>query len=174
MRSIFKIIFIVCFCISFYSCTHNRDKISFNAPVRVLEDSIKVMNSILSPYSEFNYYLDDRNVLYMATQKVGKIDSSFLAQTNSTTSKYTANDKRFFSIISFLKANEINSCYRERQLGVIVYDFKATKDDDFTDIRLVIIDDNQIDTKSVWFKKLYNILDKKEDLLLIAPIDYRK
>jgi hypothetical protein len=169
-----KLIIIVLFLSITCQCTNDRNKISFNVPIVAMEDSIKVMNSILSSYSEFNYYLDDANVLYLGTNKVAKIDSNFLGQANSLHSKYTGNDKRFFSIILFLKANSINSCYRDKQLGVIVYDFKPTKDDRFEDIRLVIINDNQIDTKSMWFKKLYNILDDKEDLLLISPIDYRK
>ena len=139
-----------------------------------MEDSLKVMNSLLSSYSDFNYQIDESNVLLIGTNKVGKIDSSFLSQIKLNPLKYSNSDRRIFSIILFLKSNEINSCFRYLDLGVIVYDYKPTKEDLFEDIRYIIFNDGHIDTNSNRFKNSHKILDTKDKLLLIAPIDKRK
>lgn len=174
MRYLLQLLFLLCICVAGCGNTNKRDTISFKVPLSVMADSIKMMNSLLSTYNEVNYYIDDANVLLIGTKEIGKIDSSFLAHLKLDTSNYTKTDLRIFSIILFLKSNEINSCFRHRDLGVIVYDYRPTKDDRFEDVRYVVLDDGQLDINSSRFKNSQHILDKKDNLLLIAPIDKRK
>ena len=170
MGYFFQII-ILCICITGCSNTSKRDKISFKVPLSEIEDSIKVMNSLLNSNREVNYYIDDANILIIGTTEVGKIDSLFLAQLRLNPSNYTNTDIRIFSIILFLKSNEINSCFRHRELGVIVYDYQPTKEDRFEDIRYIVLNDGKLDINSSRFKNSQYIVDEKGNLLLIAPID---
>ncbi len=174
MGGFFKIIFILH--LFFVSCsnTNNRNTITFKVPIAVMGDSIKVMNSLVNPYAEFNYYIDDVNVLYLSNHMIGKIDSSFLAQIKLKPSNYSKNDVRIFSLILFLKNNEINSCFKLTELGVLVYDYKPTKEDRFEDIRYILLENDHIDINSMRFRNSYITLDKKNGLILIAPIDKRK
>lgn len=169
MRYLFQLLFVLCICIT--GCSNERDTISFKVSLSTIADSIKVMNSLLSPYNEVNYYIDDANMLLIGTKEVGKVDSVFLSKLKLNPLNYTNTDIRFFSIILFLKYNEINSCFRHRDLGVIVYDYKPTKDDRFEDVRYIVLDDGQLDTNSSRFKNSQYVLDRKDNLLLIAPVE---
>jgi hypothetical protein len=164
---------IIVLSILFVCCkyTNTRDTISFKDRLSDIEDSIKVMNNLLNPYQEVNYYIDDENILSFGTKEVGKIDSSSLDHLKKDPSKYTNKDIRIFAIILFLKRNDINSCFRHRTLDKIVYDYKPTKDDRFEDVRYIIFDDGQIDSNG--FRNSHKILDKKNNLILIAPIERR-
>lgn len=173
MRYFFQII-TVFICIVGCSDINKRDKISFKAPLSEIEDSIKVMNTLLNSYREVSYYIDDANILLIGTNEVGKIDSSFLAQIRLNPSNYTNMDVRIFTIILFLKNNEINSCFKHRELGVIVYDYKPTKEDSFEDVRYIVLNDGRLDINSSVFKNSQYILDKKGKLFLIAPIDRKR
>lgn len=167
----FKYLIIV-LSILFVCCkfTNTRDTIGFKDPLSDIEDSIKVMNNLLSPYQEVNYYIDDGNILSFGTKEIGKIDTSSLEQFKKDSLKYTNTDIRIFAIILFLKGNDINSCFRHRTLDKIVYDYKPTDDwDEFEDIRYIILDDGQIDSNG--FRNSHKILDKKNKLILIAPIE---
>jgi len=170
MRYLFQILivlFIIAGCIN----KNERNTISFSASLSTIADSIKVMNTFLSSYNEVNYYIDDANTLLIGTKKIGKIDSIFLSKLKLNRQNYTNTDIQFFAIILFLKNNDINSCFKHRTLGVIVYDYKPTKDDRFEDVRYIVLDDEQFDTNSIGFKKFYYVLDRKDDLVLIAPIE---
>jgi hypothetical protein len=171
MRYLFQLLFVLCICITGCSNTNERDTISFKVPLSTIADSIKVMNSLLSSYNEVNYYIDDANVLLIGTKEVGKVDSVFLSKLKLNPLNYTNTDIRIFSIILFLKYNEINSCFRRRDLGVIVYDYKPTKDDKFEDVRYIVLDDGLLDANSSRFKNSQYVLDRKDNLLLIAPVE---
>jgi len=172
MRYFVQIILAIFICaVAGCSKTKERDIISFKVPLKEMEDTIEVMNFLLSSYNEVNYYIDEADVLQIGTNEVGKIDSLFLAKTKLNPSKYSNTDLRIFSIILFLKYNEINSCFRHRDLGVIVYDYKPTKDDRFEDVRYIVLDDGQLDTNSSRFKNSQYVLDRKDNLLLIAPVE---
>jgi hypothetical protein len=174
IRYFVQIILAIVFCtLAGCSNTKERDTISFKVSLKAMEDTLKVMNFLLSSYNEVNYYFDEANVLLIGTNEVGKIDSLFLAQIKLKPSKYSNTDLRIFSIILFLKSNEINSCFRHRNLGVIVYNYKPTKDDKFEDVRYIILNDGQLDTNSNMFRNSQYIIDKKDNLILIAPIDKR-
>lgn len=166
--------FIISSCILFVSCsqTNTRDTIIFKTQSSEIEDSIRVMNILLSSYQEVNYYMDDANNLFIGTKEVGKINSSTLDQFKKS-SKYTKTDIRIFALILFFKNNDINSCFRHRDLDIIVFDYKPTRDDRFEDVRYIIFDDGQIDINSNRFRNSQKILDKKNKLILIAPIDKR-
>lgn len=167
----YLLLFVLCICISGCSNTNERNTISFKVSLSTIADSIKVMNSLLSAYNEVNYYIDDANMLLIGTKEIGKVDSVFLSTLKLNPLNYSNTDIRIFSIILFLKNNEINSCFRHRDLGVIVYDYKPTKDDRFEDVRYIVIDDGQLDTNSSRFKNSQYVLDRKDNLLLIAPVE---
>src|SRR5690606_19729709 len=112
--------------------------------------------------------------LLIGTKEVGVVDSVFLSKLKLNPLNYSNTDIRFFSIILFLKYNEINSCFRHRDLGVIVYDYKPTKDDRFEDVRYIVLDDGQLDPSSSRFKNSQYVLDRKDNLLLIAPVCRKK
>lgn len=172
MRHLFQLLLALCICVAGCRNINERDTILFKASLSEVTDSIKVMNSLLSSYKEFNYYVDDANKLLIGTKEVGKIDSVFLSKLKLKQSNYTNTDIRIFAIILFLKSNEIKSCYRDRDLGVIVYDYKPTDDwDEFEDIRYIVLDDGQLDINSSQFKNSYKVLDKDNNLLLIAPVE---
>lgn len=174
MKYLFKTILILCICTVGCNNINNRDKISFKVPSSEIKDSLKVINSLLSSYSEINYYIDDANILTIGTNKIGKIDSLFLSQLKSSPSNFKNTDSRILSIILFLKNNGINSCFRHRDLGIIVYDYKPTKEDRFEDVRYIVLNDSQLDINSIRLKNSQFILDKKDSLLLIKPIDKSK
>jgi hypothetical protein len=171
MRYLFQLLFVLCICVIACSDLKERDTISFKVPISTIADSIIVMNSLLNSYNEVNYYIDDDNMLLIGTKEVGRVDSVFLSKLKLNPLNYTNTDIRFFSIILYLKNNEINSCFRHRDLGVIVYDYKPTKDDKFEDVRYIILDDGQLDTNSSKFKNSQYVLDRKNNLILIAPFE---
>jgi len=172
MRYLFQLIFVLCVCITGCSNTNERDTISFKVSLSTIADSIKVMNSLLSSYNEVSYYIDDANMLLIGTKEVGKVDSVFLSKLKLNPLNYTNTDIRIFSILLFLKHNEISSCYRDRDLGVIVYDYKSIEDwDEFDDIRNIVLDDGQINMNSSRFKNSQKVLDRKDNLILIAPVE---
>ena len=174
MRRLFKSLFILCFFITGCSNINERNTLSFKVSSSTIADSIKEMNSLLSSYNEVNYYIDDANVLFIGTKEVGKVDSAFISNLKSNPLNFTNTDIRIFSIIQFLKYNEINSCFRHRDLGVIVYDYKPPKDDSFEDVRYIVLDDGQLDTNSSRFSNSQYILDRKDSLLLIAPLEKKR
>jgi hypothetical protein len=171
MRYLFQLLFVLSIYFTGCSDINEKDTISFKVSLSTIADSIKMMNSLLSSYKEVNYYIDDANILIIGTKEVGRVDSEFLSKLKLNPLNYTDTDIRFFSIILFLKENEINSCFRHRDLGVIVYNYKPTKDDEFEDVRYIVLDDGQLDTNSIRFRNSQHVLDRKDKLLLIAPIE---
>ncbi|MFZ7131342.1 MAG: hypothetical protein ACOWWR_03185 [Eubacteriales bacterium] len=148
--------------------SNKRNVISFKVPAEQIADTIKVMNSIIGDLAEVNYYIDGNNILLFGTEEVGKLDSTFIIKAKKDTSKYSQTDIRLFNIILFLKQNEINSCFRHRDFGAIVYDYRPTKDDRFDDVRYIILQ-GDVDINSARFLNSQVVLDKKSNLFLIAP-----
>lgn len=171
MKYLLQLLLALCIYLTGCNDANEKNTISFKVSNSLIADSIKVMNSLLSSYNEVNYYIDDANILIIGTKEVGRVDSEFVSKLRLNPLNYTNTDIRFFSIILFLKENEINSCFRHRDLGVIVYDYKPTKDDEFEDVRYIILDDGQLDTNSYGFKNSQHVLDRKDNLILIAPIE---
>jgi hypothetical protein len=166
MKYFFQAILFFCICIIGCRNVSDRDKIVFKVPLSEIEDSIRVMNSLLNSYNEVNYYIDDENNLFVGTNGIGKIDSIILHQIKSNPLNFTNTDIRIFSIILFLKNNRINSCFRHRDIKAIVYDYNPTKKDRFEDVRYIVLNENQLYINSNEF----HILDKKDNLLLITPV----
>lgn len=172
MWKFFRILFSFGLLIASCSSPQSRDKISFKVPLVEIRDSLKMLDSLLRSYKDFYYDIDNPNILYIGTNKIGKIDSSFLSHVKTNPLIYSNNDLRIFSLILFLNTNEIKSCFKLTELGILVHDYKSTKEDNFKDIRYIVLED-KVDVNSWIFKHSYTTLDQKDGLVLIAPIDKR-
>jgi len=169
----YLIVIILASVVLFSNCepSKERNKISFKSPINQISDTITFLNGYLSNYGEVNYYLDEYNLLRIDNNEIGILDTAFLNLKNLEVKGFTKTDQQIFQTILLLNRNGINSCFRHRNLGFIVYDYKPTIENEFTDIRYIVCSKSSLEEFSDRIEGYAYVLDYQEDLYLIGLID---
>lgn len=176
-----KIAFFVCCLLAFWisSCSQVpdplRNKIEFNAETYQVADSLLRMEELLrklSPSQVLSSSTDIDGYLFVNGKKMGLLEFA-------TKDSLTRNDpvfknlleedySEFISLSIFLLKNNIGYSMRDNLSGVFVHGYRETSENSYNDVREIIVN---VDVTSVNFLKRYQILDQKENLVLVAPID---
>lgn len=146
-----------------------RDSITFKAPVKEVEDSIRTMNNLMKKLpidaEMINYFFDDENNLYVNNIKIGKVNS-FNSDTVATFKNMTTEEKKsFLTIAFFLKENEILGNHFDGLFNTWRYGYKPTADNSFRMYRDIFL--KEPDTPLDDIKQAHVFLDQKGDLILI-------
>ena len=151
-----------------------RNKITFKDSVGNVQDSIAalypLMKKLASASSRMNFFTDD-DYFYINSQKVAKqsllSEPKKLAKTPFFATLSLSEVKKFASLQAYVRSNNI------RSFGIASGDrylFHYLDANHYDDSRHIMLVTGSEDTTNSIFER-YQILDRKEDLILIAPVD---
>ncbi len=148
-----------------------RDSISFKAPVKAVEDSIRRMNTLMDKLKPIegemiNYFFDNEGYFYLNSQKIGKIKDINI-DTVGIVKNFTPEEKKeFVSLIIFLNNNYISSAFKDRPCKCYLYDYKAVDDKSFNMKRNIYLSEKGKSYETLFAER--ETLDKKGNLILIG------
>jgi hypothetical protein len=156
-----------------------RQKIEFNQPVSTVADSIR---AIYVSIDSLPFKLKTNEYYYVIRNDDVNIDQKYICKTNDLfnldykkisvfNNSNQANYKHFVNLMLFLKSNYINAVYLDHVTGVKMCDyrqlFRPSIVGSWTDERQLAFMEDISDT--IALQKEYNILDRKDKLILLAP-----
>jgi len=152
-----------------------RNKIVLNDEINEVSDLISNLESLLRKLSEnqvVSSSVDNEGYLYVNSKKLGLIKGALLdsaIRNDSIFSAFTKNDyDRFITITIYLLKNHIGYSMRDNASGLFVHGYRETEENSYSDVRNIMVN---VDTTSAKFHKIYQILDRKENMVLVAPAD---
>lgn len=182
MRKVFLLIviclstFLSCFSIS---CRNkpNRNVIQFEDSTEKVENAIQELNRLMDSLitdKVTNYYFDVEGYLYINSTKlflpiegidIDKIDSVMMF------SKLKPNEiSDFITNVLFLKKNFISGAHKDLFYGVYMYNYKATDDAGYDELRNIILVDKTSFKLPVSEQEKMKLLDQKGNLCLVSFI----
>lgn len=164
-------ILLTCFLLLILCCNEKRNKISFRDDFEQVQETIKVISKLIKPFGEISYNFFDDRVLMKDSIKIGEINPNLIMHIRAS-KIYPDSEIRIFSALLFLKNNGIVSCFKYREFGNIFFSYRRPSDLNFDDMRWIILADDKIDTLRS-FKRNFNEMDRKDNLILLSPIDRR-
>lgn len=146
-----------------------RNHISFKAPVKSIEDSIRQMNNLMKKLPRdaemINYFFDNKNSLYVNNIELGKAES-FNPDTVAVFKSMTGTEKEsFLTIALFLKENEISGNHFDALFNSWRYSYKLTADNSFRLYRDIFLKEPNTPMNDI--QQAHIILDEKENLILL-------
>lgn len=152
-----------------------RNKIVLIDEINQVSDSILNIQLLLDKLPKdpiIGSFIDREGHLYVNTKKVGLLKEALndpSIRSDSVFENFSNDDfTRFISITVFLLQNHIYGSRKDNLSGMFVHEYRRTEENVYTDIRDIMVN---IDTTSSRFMNQYQILDKKENLVLVAPLD---
>lgn len=149
----------------------DRDNISFKSNFKAVEDSIKRMNSLMDKTQPIdggmvNYYFDDKKVLYVNSQPLGKI--GHINTDNNGVFKTFSNEEinDLIALTTFLNDNHISSSYKDKPCKCYLYDYRAVIDKSFFMERFIYLEEMEKNYETLFADS--KVLDKKGNLTLIG------
>lgn len=157
-----------------------RQKIQFSDSVRSVQDSMRTLQQICQsvesgePGSIMNcVVLQSDRILHFKGEAIGKLDS--VSVSNEAFKDMRKEDaSKLLSLVKFLNRNFISGLYHDRSLGAGYWLYSYRKDvhrSGITGIRSLYVLNESKDTLNPAFKYYFTILDRKENLLLLAHND---
>lgn len=164
------------------SCTGQdnveRNKIVFNDPIPVVEDSIKAIQKLLEKLPEAkvtNYYITNSGKLAVNSEIIGEFKELKTNQQLDTVKVFQNFTKKeiqeLLNLVSFLKKNFIESTYKDIRMNEYIFSYRRTEANEFNDNRDIMLVENKSDTLNGSFVSYKRILDRKGKLILVAPKD---
>jgi len=154
-----------------------RNNIVLTDEIHQVADSIAHLESLLKKLPEdpmMGSFLDDEGNLYVNTEKVGLLKNALSDSTirgNPVFKNFSDSDfKQFISITVFLLRNHIDASRKNNVSGLFTHEYRRTDENVYNDIRDIMVD---VDTTSKPFTKHYQILDRKDNMVLVAPIEVK-
>jgi hypothetical protein len=160
--------------------SHNRNVIQFNDSTEKVEKSIQELNRLMDSLitdKVTNYYFDYEGYLYINSTKlflpmegidIPAIDSSMIF------SKLKLNEiNDFIANVLFLKKNYISGAHKDLFYGMYMYDYRATDEAGYDDLRNIILVDKTDFKPPVSEHEKMKLLDQKGNLYLVSFIDAR-
>jgi len=154
-----------------------RNKIELVDEVHQVADSIINLESLLKKLPAdpmLGSFLDDEGYLYVNTEKIGLLkkalsDSTF--RSNAVFKDFNDKDfNKFISITIFLLKNHIDGSRKNNVSGLFTHQYRQTEENVYDDLRYILVG---VDTTSKTFMKYYQILDRKDNMVLVAPIEVK-
>lgn len=122
-----------------------------------------------------NYFIDNKGYLYLGSEKIAPIKGAINnpeVRTDFTFKNFTDKEFRsFFYLMAYLTKNHISSSYRDKTIGRFVFTYRKIPDESYNDVREIMVVHNEQDTTNSNFKEAYQILDRRENMVLLAPSD---
>jgi len=154
-----------------------RNQIVFEENIESVADSLGKMNRLLHKFPtrtrRVNYFMDREGYLYLGAQKIAPLkgainnpkvrDDMFFE--NFTDDEIT----QFFYLMAYLLKNNIDASNLEKPIGKYLFNYWRTEENRFNDMREIMIVESSRDTLNSYFKETFQILDRKSNLVLIAP-----
>jgi hypothetical protein len=157
-----------------------RNTISFKDSVTTVQDSIKLMTSYLDRIKDAdvkNLFFDHDDYLYINNVKIARMSIGdridFLDSVQHVTGLSKSDSYKLVSLALFLKDNNISACFKHHFFGEYFYEYRPTLENDYEDIRYILIYDESLKDLKGSDVISYQLLDRKQDLLLIAPADIK-
>lgn len=154
-----------------------RNNIEFADNINQVADSILRMEDLLKKTPKqpvLSSFTDNEGFLFVNGKRLGLLknavnDSSI--RSAPVFIKFSNDDYvKFISISIFLLKNYIGYSMRDNVSGLFVHGYRETKENSYDDMREIMVG---VDTTAPVFVKRYQILDRKENVILVAPIDAR-
>lgn len=154
-----------------------RTKIALTDEIHQVADSITYLESLLNklPTDPLQgSFLDNEGYLYVNTKKIGLLKNALSDSTirnNPVFKDFSDNDfKRFISITVFLLKNHIDASGKDNTTGLFTHQYRKTEEYVYVDMRDILVN---VDTTSKIFIEHYQILDRKDNMVLVAPVDIK-
>lgn len=155
-----------------------RNKIIFEDKVEKVADSLERMHSLLEKFPitrRVNYFMDREGNLFISNENIGPLKGAInnpRTRNDIAFEKFTDKEiNEFFELMSFLYGNHIDAATLQKPIGKFLFKYRRTEENKYNDLREVMIIKSPKDTLLKEFKKSYKILDKKTNLILVAPKD---
>jgi len=152
-----------------------RNKINFRDEISNVADSITYMELLIKKLpakSIVGSFLDDDGYLYVNSEKIGSLkhalsDSSMMH--NAVFKDFSKDEyQKFISITIFLLKNYIDASGIDNITGLFTHEYRRTEEYTYRDLRYIMVN---VDTTSQNFFEHYQVIDSKENVFLVAPID---
>lgn len=158
-------------CVGCYKNAIERSTIVFKDSVQNVQDSLLVMQKLLSamPKSQTplntNYYYQE-NDLYINNLNVGNPDSVLLDTVQGFVNFSDQQKKQFVLLSKYLMRNYITSGYLDDSGNLWFFEYRPLENGDFHDTREIVVLKGK---DSVLIKNRSKILDRKRMVFLLAP-----
>jgi hypothetical protein len=177
----FDILLLSCLIFALTSCGQIpdplRNKIDLRAEIGDVADSIIYIEALIKklPASSIvGSFMDDDGYLYVNSKKIGLLENA-LADTSMINNVVFRNlsqhdYQKFISITIFLLKNHIDASGIDNITGLFTHQYRITEEYAYRDLRYIMVN---VDTTSRKFNEHYQILDRRENMMLVAPIDIK-
>jgi len=168
---------LTCILLSLTFCSRRnpeRNLIEFNDSVPAVEDSVRRIQALLYKADITNYFITHDGDLAVNSKVIGKINSIredkrlFTLKIFQTYSEQEAIE--FINLVLFLKDNFIESAFKHSSFDRYLFIYRQIASNEYNDFRALMIIKNKSDTINRKFAS-FQILDKKQNLVLLAPDD---
>jgi len=152
-----------------------RDRIEFNDPFLVVQDSILRMRFLMEKLpktNRVNYFVDAKGDLFVNNTKMTNLKKVVASQVvRRDTLFLDFSDLEYYSfytLIHFLRKNGIASASFEPAIDEYCFHYKYESTDRYIDIRDIVIPERKREFLSR-IKGRFKVLDQRADLILISP-----
>lgn len=176
---IITVVWQVAFCAACQRTDPIRNKIVFNDLVANVQDSIAalypIMDKLVYEPNQMNFFTDHDGYFYINSYRVGKESllnkPDELANMSAFASLSVSEVKEFARLQAYLRRNNITSFGITALDGHTFTYLDPVSYNDYRDITLLTDSTDSSYTPGDTFRVQYQILDRKKDLLLLAPVD---
>lgn len=151
-----------------------RNRLIFESPIEQVADSIKRMEYLMSKFPKtgmVNYFVDTDGYLYLNNQKIAPLMGAINNKKVTGDLVFEQfNDQQineFFRLMAYLWRNHITSCHKESLIKMFAFSYMEKEIQNAQNYWMIVIPKKATDTVSFEFKNHFEILDKKEGLVLI-------
>lgn len=153
-----------------------RDRLEFQEPILIVQDSIVRMVYLMKKLpvtNRVNYFVDGKGFLYINNTRMVKLQEFLDSKTvrrDTLFLRFSDSDyKSFYQIIHFLKRNSIDGVSFEPTLDAFAFHFKSFDEEQYKDLRYIILPEKKQETLDRIKFRSYKILEQRSSLILIAP-----
>lgn len=161
-----------------YQINLKRDQLIFETQNKEVAIKINEMETLMLKMlktGSHNYFIDNDGYLYLGSEKVAPLEGAInnsKVRNDLAFRQFTDEEfKKFFYLMRYLIDNHFDSSYRNKVIERFVFSYRSIPDMGYNNIRSIMIVHRAQDTLSSIFKHNYQILDRKLNLVLIAPSD---
>ncbi|TSD66842.1 hypothetical protein FFF34_005425 [Inquilinus sp. KBS0705] len=172
MKSL-RVFFITIFILINASCYYNsaeRNKIKFKDNASDVQNALLKMEVLINklPASEFNTNYEIKNGVIEINGGPREGDSTSYYTKQGLSVFETTERKQFISLAKYLERNYITAGYLNYKSTVCFFTYRDDPDNTFDDLREIAF---LKDVSGDVIKSECKILDRKDQLLLLAPVD---
>ncbi len=154
-----------------------RNMIVFENDIEFVADSLAKMNRLLrklpTTTNRVNYFMDKDGYLYLGAERVALLKGAInnpKVRNDMFLEEFTDKEiDQFFYLMAYLFRNNVDAANLEKPIGNFLFNYRRTDENTSNDLREIMIVRNSQDTLSSYFEETFQILDRKLNLVLLAP-----